>query len=552
MCNLNALQQKIFDRTKEGDTIAKFLVDTMQGETPGVKVNHRLEAAKHLIKFGFRDTDCETTSDRLSRAGGNPAHLHSSRDGASCLSRAGGNPEGQGEDETPVQSPLSPGERARVRGEEIAAPVTHLDILNYEIAHLIRHETAEGHTVVEFLIHIMSGRDRPFTPKKFCIKPADRMAAARELLRRGFGELGSRRRQSDNNDEANAYDTLHTDLAKRMREYSERGTDTVRFLLEVMSDPEPEEEFTIHHRMSAAQELLRRGWDTNYDNIKPEHLQDYWQDKESPRLSIGQKKTQAGLSTSIDDYDNYDDTDYEAIAKEIREEEDRDVNSKPLRFQATVPSSRHSSENRNLEDRQAASPATKLPLPQGEGWGEGNAVSQKTPSPSTGEGWDGGEESHESLTSKSDKTPSTLTLPKSLPQSESENEPADRNSIIKEFREAMDKGDERAALRAEAKYRRIDVKPEKNIYDYGPNDPDPTVDYYFEPLTSRRTGKVRRRRQTRARPDRRRNRGLLKHAPPRGKSDPLAQLTEAAAAHNTPILPNPLAGKRKNPTIRSP
>ena len=55
-------------------------------------------------------------------------------------------------------------------------------------------------------------------------------------------------------------------------------------------------------------------------------------------------------------------------------------------------------------------------------------------------------------------------------------------AIIKEFREAMDRGDERAALRAEAKYRRIDVKPEKNIYDYGPNDPDPTIDYYFEPL----------------------------------------------------------------------
>ena len=107
--------------------------------------------------------------------------------------------------------------------------------------------------------------------------------------------------------------------------------------------------------MSAAQELLRRGWDTNHDNIKPEHLQAYWQDKESPRLSIGQKKTQARLSTSIDDYDNYDDTDYEAIAKEMREEEDRDVNSKPLRFQETVPSSCHSSESRNLEDRQAAS-----------------------------------------------------------------------------------------------------------------------------------------------------------------------------------------------------
>ena len=306
MCNLTALQQNIAGITKDGYDIALFLADTMNGQTPGVKVCHRMDAAKQLTKYGFPDADCETTSDRLSRAGGNP--------------------EGQGGDETPVQSPLSPGERARacpelaegVRGEEIAAPVTHLDIINYEIAHLIRHETAEGHTLVEFLIHTMTGRDRPFTPKKFRIKPADRMAAARELLRRGFGDLGSRRKPSDTTDEANAYDALHTDLAKRMREYSERGTDTVRFLLEVMSDPDPDLEFTIHHRMSAAQELLRRGWDTNYDNIKPEHLQDYWRDKESSRLSVGQKKTQARLSTSIDDYDNYDDTDYEAIAQEMR------------------------------------------------------------------------------------------------------------------------------------------------------------------------------------------------------------------------------------------
>ena len=211
MCITTKLQQNIIDRTREGDKIAAFLVDTMQGETPGTKVNHRLEAAKHLIKYGFPDAECDTISARLSRAGGNP--------------------EGQGGDETAVQSPLSPRERARVRGQEIAKPITHLDILNYQIAHLIRHETAEGHTVVNFLVDIMSGRDRPFTPKKFCIKPADRMAAARELLRRGFGDLGSRRKLSDITDEANAYDTLHTDLAKRMREYSERGTDTVRFLL---------------------------------------------------------------------------------------------------------------------------------------------------------------------------------------------------------------------------------------------------------------------------------------------------------------------------------
>ena len=360
MCNPADIQHKIHSFTKDGEHIARFLTETMRGKTPGVKVNHRMEAAKHLIRYGFPDADCETTPDRLSRAGGNPVE------------------EEQGEDETPAQKPLPPRRGKAGMGVKISSaspvPVTHLDIINYQIAHLIRHETAEGHTLVEFLIHIMTGKDRPFTPRKFRIKPADRMAAARELLRRGFGDLGSRRKPSDTTDEANAYDTLHTDLARRMREYSERGTDTVRFLLEVMSDPDPDKEFTIHHRMSAAQELLRRGWDTNHDNIKPEHLQNYWQDKESPRLSIGQKKTQAGLSTSIDDYDNYDDTDYEAIAKEIREEEDRDDNSKPLRFQETVPSSRHSSESRNLEDRQAASPATKLPLPQGEGSGDGGRL----------------------------------------------------------------------------------------------------------------------------------------------------------------------------------
>ena len=413
-------------------------------------------------------------------------------------------------------------------GEGPVNPVSYLDILNYQIAHLIRHETAEGHTIVNFLVDIMSGRDRPFTPRKFCIKPADRMAAARELLRRGFGDFGSRRKLSDSNDEANAYDTLHTDLAKRMREYSERGAAPIRFLLEVVANPNPEEEFTIHFRMSAAQELLRRGWDTNYDNIKPEQLQDYWRDKESTRLSIGQKKTQAGLSTSIDDYDNYDNTNYEAIALQLREDEGRDVNSKPLRFQETVPSSCHSSESRNLEDLQGVT--ENPPLSQGEGWGEGKEKPLSSP------------------TSKSDNTPSTPTLP----LSKSEEEPADRKAIIREFREAMDKGDERAALRAEAKYRRIDIKAERNIYDYGPNDPDPTIDYYFEPLSPEQQAKFDE--------EDRREYGLTEEEiaeysgtpTQKAKSDPLEHLTQAATAHNTPILPNPLAAKRKNPTIRSP
>ena len=496
MCKLTELQHNIHRITRDGYDIAAFLADTMRGETQGVKVCHRMEAAKHLIRYGFTATDCDNIPPL---------------------------PQGEGRGEgTKAPSP-SMGE-GWDGGDNHVHPVSYLDILNYEIAHLTRHETAEGHTIVNFLVDIMTGRDRPFTPKKFCIKPADRMAAARELLRRGFGDLGSRRKLSDSTGEANAYDTLHTDLARRMREYSERGADTIRFLLEVMSDSNPEEEFTIHHRLSAAQELLRRGWDTNYDNIKPKHLQDYWRDKESPRLSIGQKKTQAGLSTTIDDYDQYDDTDYEAIAKEIREDEGRDVNSKPLRFQETVPSSRHSSESRNLEDRQAAAAQKSLPSRRGK--------ARACPELAEGMGV---------------KSPAQSPLPnKAATVSEQ------GKAIIKEFKDAMDRGDERAALRAEAKYRRIDVKPEKNIYDYGPHDPDPTVDYYFEPLSTEE--------QARFDKEDRREHGLTEEEiadvtsvpASKGKSDPFKQLASTAAAHNTPIHPNSLAPKRKNPTIRSP
>ena len=501
MCIPTKLQQNIVSLTKDGHAIAQFLVNTMQGETPGVKVCHRMEATKHLIKYGFPDADCETTSDRLSRAGGNP--------------------EGQGGDETPVQSPLSPG----VRGKEIAAPVTHLDIINYEIAHLIRHETAEGHTLVEFLIHTMTGRDRPFTPKKFRIKPADRMAAARELLRRGFGDLGSRRKPSDSTDEANAYDTLHTDLAKRMREYSERGADSVRFLLEVMSDPDPDLEFTIHHRMSAAQELLRRGWDTNYDNIKPEHLQDYWRDKESPRLSVGQKKTQAGLSTSIDDYDNYDDTDYEAIAKEIREEEDRDDNSKPLRFQETVPSSRHSSESRNLEDRQAAGPATKLPLPQGEGWGEGTAgILNKPLPPRPGKSLPPAKAG----VRMGVKSPAQNPLPNKATTVNEQDK-----AIIKEFQEAMASGDHRAALRAKAKF--IGRKVAGDLQPYVA--PDPNLQPHNRPFDKEERAKF--------------HEEPPPPIAPTGYPDPEMQIADAAT-NGTSVICAPPAEKLRAPAIRSP
>ncbi len=326
MCITNALQQKIRKHTDNGDLIAQFLADTIRGEYPDAKYHHKLEAMKYLVRYG-------TIGDDQSQFWGlipTPEELAIAK---------------HQEDE---QSPLSPRERVRVRGQENTPspstgegwdggeqdknpphPVSYADILNYDIAHLIRQETAEGHTIAEFLSHVMTRRDQPFTPKKLRIKHTDRMAAAREILRRGHGHWGRKPKlkvYADDVEDTNDYDTLHTDLAKRMREYNEHGTDAIRFLLDVMNDTslDPEEGYTWHHKMSAAHEIIRRGWDTNYDKITPEMLQAYWQDQQSTRLSVGQKKQLAGLPTFLDEYDHYDNEDYEAIAQELRDQEDRE------------------------------------------------------------------------------------------------------------------------------------------------------------------------------------------------------------------------------------
>ena len=124
----------------------------------------------------------------------------------------------------------------------------------------------------------------------------------------------------------------------------------------------------------------------------------------------------------------------------------------------------------------------------------------------------------------------------------------------KSSRKRWTSGDERAALRAKAKYRRIDVKPEKNIYDYGPNDPDPTIDYYFEPLNPEEQAKFDKedRREYGLTDDEPATNGSATQPSPNGTADSLAPIKQTAALHNTPILPNPLAAKLQKPTIRSP
>ena len=372
MCIENTIQQIIQQRTGGGELIADFLFDTVEGKTPAVKTCHQLEAAKYLIRIGY-PSDHTATDDRHSRESGNQSRRPRNHPFHPCQTTTGPllfvipakagiqksrHPEHPLYQTTPLTLSIAEG-HAQAPTQQRPSEITYLDILNFNLAQLIRSETADGHTIVEFLLHIMTGRDSAYTPNKLRIKPADRMAASREILRRGYGHFGRRRRLIDDAEETNDYDTLHTDLAKRLRQYSEEGSQVILFLLNVMKNEVPDEEYTTRHRMSAAQELLRRGWDTNYDKIKSEHLIDYWQDQQSARLSVGQKKQLAGLQTYADEYDAYDNKDYEPQAQALHAQQDRESEARDR--QTNNESTRHSRESeatyhRHSHEDEATSP----------------------------------------------------------------------------------------------------------------------------------------------------------------------------------------------------
>ena len=362
MCNPNTLQQKIAELTNDGEVVARFLTETVQAKTPGVKIHHQLEASRQLTRLANL-TPSPSTGEGWD-GGDAPARTQPANEPADAQDRPTENSE-----LTTQNSELTTGN----------SPVTYLDILNYNLAQLIRSETAEGHTITEFLLETVTGRYSAFTPNKFKIKPDDRMAAAREIINRGFGR---RRKLVDDAEEANDYDTLHTDLAKRLRQYSEQGSQAILFLLDVMRNDFPDEQYTRRHRVSAAQELLRRGWDTNYDSIKQEHLLAYWRDQQDARLSVGQKKQLAGLQAYADEYHTYDTTDYNSIAQELRQAEDNEDIVAP----AQSPLNEDEATPNHLSRAEPAPSEGRGGNPEGQGEGGIN-----TPSPLTGEGRDGGE-----------------------------------------------------------------------------------------------------------------------------------------------------------------
>ena len=244
--------------TNDGEIIAQFLVDTLQGYTRDATVSHRLKSAEWLTAFG-----------RLIPEDAIPKY-------ASVRPRPKSEPK--------------PAKTDKSDKLDKKPKVTEKQILHFDIARLIKQETNDGETIIEFLIRVISKIEE--TGENFT--PAVRMRAAKELLIRGFGGTipGVRRILSGKTEDLDSY------LSKIVREYTNYGADSIRFLVETMENKDPEAEsrgaasfiklmrmrprtkpaegFTASHRVWAACELLRRAYDIKTDHITYEDIQAYW------------------------------------------------------------------------------------------------------------------------------------------------------------------------------------------------------------------------------------------------------------------------------------
>jgi len=244
--------------TNDGEVVVQFLVDVIQGANYNAPLGHRIKSAEWLSALGgFIPEDAIPKS-------------------ATIRPRPKSEPEN--------------GKRDKKDKRDEKPEVTEKQILHFDIARLIKQETNDGETVVEFLIRVISKIEK--SGENFT--PAARMRAARELLVRGFGSAvpGVSRILSGKTEELDSY------LSKIVREYTDYGADSVRFLVKAMENKTPEvdskgaqtpypkfdrqrkgkpaEGFTASQRVWAACELLRRAYDIRTDHLTHDDIQAYW------------------------------------------------------------------------------------------------------------------------------------------------------------------------------------------------------------------------------------------------------------------------------------
>lgn len=143
---MSNLADIIAQETGDGRLLVRFLVSAMDGELPDFQHCHRIDAARLLVKLGF--DQAQTVIDRARDA----------------------------------QRPRQRESSSQTHAQRQSESQSTADSIRTQLAQIVREETEDGRTAVQFLVNVMQGELPDF-------KPSHRLSAARELLQRGFDYL---------------------------------------------------------------------------------------------------------------------------------------------------------------------------------------------------------------------------------------------------------------------------------------------------------------------------------------------------------------------------
>ena len=182
------------------------------------------------------------------------------------------------------------------------------------LAKIVAEETGDGRRIVRFLVQVADG---DLHSEGF--KPCHRMDSAKELVKIGLTEFEdyvranstppkprARRTSSPDADISPEIAEAREQLASYARELTQDGRTVIRMYAEVMDGLRNDEGFKPHHRIAAARELIKRGFDYECGHEQP---------STTPEVRPEPATNDSELITNDSETD--EPVDYVAMAKEI-------------------------------------------------------------------------------------------------------------------------------------------------------------------------------------------------------------------------------------------
>ena len=206
------------------------------------------------------------------------------------------------------------------------------------LARIVAEETGDGRRIVKFLVQVAEGE---LDSEGF--QPCHRMDSAKELVKIGLTEFSdyiqanstprkprAKRTSSPDADISPEIAEAREQLAEYARELTQDGRTVIKMYAEVMEGDRNDEGFKPHHRIAAARELIKRGFDETYTCAAPEVRPET--DSTVVPAKAGTHTSEPTTDDSEFQIDEEEPIDYVAMAKEIV------ANLDPSEFEEEPPS----------------------------------------------------------------------------------------------------------------------------------------------------------------------------------------------------------------------